>query len=265
MKTKKTFSLLIAILFTLQIRAQVSDCQSTTIINSNNNSQIAKSELACITDNTNFNVNSNVNSNNWLCGQNLAKNHKVGDGVSPINKNVTYKTFSTTIFGGVKCVIIQNLGASQQATYATDATEISAGWYWQFNRKQGFKHDGITLTPNAWLTTIDEESDWNKANDPCSLLLGSGWRIPTKSEWTKADGGWSTYNDTYNSVLKLHASGYLHYTNGAVTTRGNFGYYWSSTQHKSAYGYRLYFDNITSFVFSSKKTSGYPLRCIIDN
>ena len=70
-------------------------------------------------------------------------------------------------------------GADHQATAVDDATEASAGWYWQFNRKQGYKHTGTTVIP-AWNTTsIDEDSDWIPANDPCAIELGAGWRIPT--------------------------------------------------------------------------------------
>ena len=69
--------------------------------------------------------------------------------VAPVTKTVTYGTVLTDIGGtGSKCWITQNLGADQQATSATDATEASAGWYWQFGRKQGFKHDG-KVVPNG--------------------------------------------------------------------------------------------------------------------
>src|SRR6185312_15571618 len=120
---------------------------------------------------------------------------------------------------------------------------------WQFNRKQGYKHDGTTRTPtNAWTawiggtTGINENLSWSAANDPCNLLLGSGWRMPTHTELTRADAApqnWVKAEDAYASVLKLHMAGALSYTNGALQNRGTAGYYWSSNQAGSNTGYYL--------------------------
>ena len=62
----------------------------------------------------------------------------------------------------------------QDDTLVNDATEASAGWYWQFNLKQGFKHDGSSRTPyTTWINSINENTDWNSANDPCVIELGT--------------------------------------------------------------------------------------------
>ncbi len=75
------------------------------------------------------------------------------------------------------------------------------------------------LRTQFWISSISENSDWLPANDPCTLLLGSGWRLPTLIEWETADatGGWDNYNETFASVLKLHAAGYLDGSDGLVT------------------------------------------------
>ncbi len=130
--------------------------------------------------------------------------------VAPVAKSVTYGTVTNIPGEPSKCWITSNLGASQQATAVNDATEASAGWYWQFNRKQGYKHDGTTRTPNTtWIGSISETSDWVTANDPCTIELGSGWRIPTSTEWTNVDasGGWTDRNGPWTSGLKLHPAG----------------------------------------------------------
>jgi len=198
----------------------------------------------------------------FSCGDNLTVTHTAGS-VAPVNKTVTYGTVSYIN----KCWITRNLGASNQASSATDATEASAGWYWQFNRKQGYKHDGTNRTPNTtWISSIDESSDWLPANDPCTILLGTGWRIPTKTEWENADntGGWDNYTETYNSVLKLHAAGYLDYSGGSLDTRGSYGYYWSSTQNSSTSGGTLGFGGGSSYMGSNPKAYGFSLRCLRD-
>ncbi len=100
-----------------------------------------------------------IQPTDWSCGEPLPVYHSSGD-VAPVNKVVDYGTVETNLTGSNKCWITQNLGSDQQATSATDATEESAGWYWQFNRKQGYKHDGTTRTPDTpWNDNIDENSD----------------------------------------------------------------------------------------------------------
>jgi hypothetical protein len=201
----------------------------------------------------------------FICGtSSLSVNHITSDGIAPVDKLVSYGTVSTPLFGGTKCTITRNLGASQQATAATDATEASAGWYWQFNRKQGYKHDGTTLTPSWTITSINETSDWVSANDPCTLELGTGWRIPTATEWATADGSWANYTDTYNSVLKLHAAGYLGTSAGLLSNRGSYGYYWSSSQSDAANSRYLYVYSSFSYMDLNSKAGGFSIRCLKD-
>ncbi|MBL7906182.1 MAG: hypothetical protein JNL22_14250 [Bacteroidales bacterium] len=191
--------------------------------------------------------------------------HNAGS-VAPVTKTVTYAVVETDLSGAKKCWITQNLGADRQATSATDATEPSAGWYWQFNRKQGYKHDGTTRKPNTtWISTISENSDWLPANDPCTLLLGSGWRLPTGTEWdiAQATSGWTNYNETYTSVLKLHAGGRLYEEDGSLSNRGSFGFCWSSSEY-NANGSRYLIFNVGSVDVNDyfSKAYGFSARCL---
>lgn len=200
------------------------------------------------------------------CGSNMAVSHTAGN-VAPVTKIVNYGTVLTNLSGSNKCWITQNLGADRQATAVNDATEQSAGWYWQFNRKQGFKHDGTTRTPNtAWVSSISESTNWTPENDPCILLLGNGWRLPTYVEWANADsyGGWGNWNDVYASVLKLHAAGELHMTNGALGNRGTYGIYWSTAQYNNVIAYGLYFYSTYSDMSGYTKPYGAAVRCLKD-
>ncbi|MCX6234147.1 MAG: C10 family peptidase [Bacteroidetes bacterium] len=193
-------------------------------------------------------------------------NH-VADTVAPVTKTVTYGTVANIAGEPSKCWITSNLGANQQATAVNDATEASAGWYWQFNRKQGYKHDGTNRTPNnVWITPINENLDWQAANDPCTLELGSEWRIPTSTEWTNVDasGNWADWNDPWNSGLKLHAAGALHYIDGSPAGRGWNGFYWSSAQGYDNYGECLVFQSGGSYIVNNHKAFGFSLRCLKD-
>jgi len=200
----------------------------------------------------------------FTCGQTLTVNHVAGD-VAPISKSVNYGTVGNLPGELSKCWITSNLGASQQATSVSDATEVSAGWYWQFNRKQGYKHDGTNRTPNTtWVTSISESSDWLPTNDPCNLELGASWHIPTSTEWENVDntGGWITWNGPWDSNLKLHAAGYLNFSNGSLYSRGSHGYYWSASQYNTTDGKLMDFYVNSSGVYNYGKAHGFSLRCV---
>jgi len=202
----------------------------------------------------------------WICGNPITINHVAGT-VAPVTKTVTYGTVTNIPGETSKCWITRNLGASQQATAVDDDTEASAGWYWQFNRKQGYKHDGTTRTPNTtWITSIDEDLDWEAANDPCTLELGSGWRIPVHNEWYNVDntGGWDNWNDPWNSGLKMHAAGYPMNSDGSMFYRGFYGYSWSSIQSSTTNGWELFINSSFSYTSNKYKAYGIPLRCLQD-
>jgi hypothetical protein len=201
------------------------------------------------------------------CGTSVTINHLEG-GVAPVTKTVTYGIVTNIPGLTYVCWISQNLGASQQATTVSDATEASAGWYWQFNRKQGYKHDGTARTPNTtWINSINETSDWIAPNDPCTIELGSGWRIPTITEWTNVDaiGNWYDWNGPWNSALKMHAAGSLAASSGSLTNRGSSGYSSSSTLNDSNNGRVLAFGSSFSYIFNASKAYGFPVRCLRDN
>ncbi len=198
------------------------------------------------------------------CGITLTINHVASGGVAPVNKTATYETVLNIPGLPSMCWITSNLGSSHQATAKDDSTEASAGWYWQFNRKQGYRA-GLTLTPAWTISSISENSDWVVTNDPCALELGIGWRLPTRIEWMNVDAGgnWTNWNGPWGSMLKLHAAGELiSYNNGSLGNRGVEGYYWSSTQELSGNGRFMYFTATGSNVIYYAKAYGFPVRCI---
>lgn len=200
----------------------------------------------------------------FTCGQSINVNHVAGN-VAPVNKSTSYSTVSNVPGETSKCWITSNLGSDHQATAVNDATEASAGWYWQFNRIQGFKHDGTTRTPSSsWISFIGESSDWISSNDPCASELGNDWRVPTKTEWLNVftAGGWGTWSGPWNSFLKLHAAGRLNYTDGSLGNRGVNGIYWSSTENNAEFGWRLTFSSGACSISATNKSYGFSVRCI---
>lgn len=197
-----------------------------------------------------------------VCPESITVVHVAG-GISPVDDTITYQTVQYDTL----CWIAQNLGAAVQADSATDGSYEARGWFWQFNRKQGYNSNSGSLTPNdTWVSSITEDTDWQPGSDPCALLLGPAWRIPTSTEWTEADalGSWTTRADAYTSVLKLHGAGYLEKTNQALTKSGDYGYYWCSTSASPTNGNELQLHLTESRVINSSKTYGFSLRCCRD-
>ena len=203
----------------------------------------------------------------FVCGtSSITVSHVAGD-VAPVDKTTTYGTVTGVPGEPNKCWITSNLGSDHQAIAVDDATEESAGWYWQFNRKQGFKHDGTTRTPNTtWVSTINENSDWIIANDPCNIELGGTWRIPTHTEWSNVDnsGGWINWYGPWNSFLKLHAAGNLDDADGSLNYRGSEGYYFSSKQSAVDISNILYFYDGSSLTDLYPKGRALSIRCLKD-
>jgi hypothetical protein len=200
----------------------------------------------------------------FTCGSAITINHVAG-AVAPVNKTVTYATVTNVPGEPTKCWITRNLGASQQATSVSDNSEASAGWYWQFNLKQGYKHDGTTRTPNTtWVYPNYGSSDWQSANDPCTIELGNVWRLPTLNEWANIDntGIWVDWNGPY-SALKIHAAGDLSYSNGLLESRGGIGYYRSSTlSGVSVGGWILHLSSGNCSMIYGHNANGFPVRCV---
>jgi len=200
------------------------------------------------------------------CDSNITVNHLAGP-IAPVTKTVTYNIVTNVPGENSKCWISSNLGADHKAISIDDTTEASAGWYWQFNQQQGYKHNGITRTPQTtWINAYDQDSDWQAINDPCTIELGYGWRIPTKTEWENVDGagGWIDWTGPWNSLLRLHAGGFLNYPDSDLRNRGISGSHWSSNQVNVTNGWHLDFRSIHSGLFNNTKAFGISIRCLKD-
>jgi len=199
------------------------------------------------------------------CGDSVTIIHIAGN-IAPVSKTVKYGTVTNIPGEPSKCWITKNLGADRQATSVSDNSETAAGWYWQFNRKQGYMHDGSTRTPNTvWQNDTIEYTNWVLANDPCAYEIGTGWRVPSATEWINVDaaGGWVSWSYPFASSLKMHAAGKLDYSTGNLQERGFKGSYWSSTQYGIINWARmLFFSGSNCAVSQYDKAYGYSIRCI---
>jgi hypothetical protein len=189
---------------------------------------------------------------NPKCPEAIRVQHVAG-GVSPITVAITYPTVEHEGY----CVLAWNLGATKGPDSRTDASDAASGWFWQFNRKQGYQMTGTVRTPNtSWKTAYNKNISWTSDNDPCTLFLGSGWRIPTQNDWNVMEN-WTSGIAQWNSVLKMSQIGYLNGTSASRTRRTERAYYWSSTQGL----YFYFFDYQTSRVEAAGDDGAFPIRC----
>jgi hypothetical protein len=206
----------------------------------------------------------------FSCGVSFTIDHVAGN-VAPVTKTTSYGTVTNLTGEPSKCWITSNLGANHPAVSVNDTSEASAGWYWQFNRKQGYMNDGITTTPAWTIMSIIENSDWTTENDPCNIELGDAWRIPTKSEWwnVSAFGAWTNWYGSWLSGLNLHAAGHLMTYGGTLLFRGDEGNYWSSTQMSDdggeGNGWELLFISGWCGLNNTSKARGMSIRCLSGN
>lgn len=174
--------------------------------------------------------------------------------------------------GGDKIWLAVNLGATEEPETSVDTNPSAAGWFFQFNRKQAYYHNGSTLIPQWKIQNINEDYAWEPAHDPCRLLLGDPWRLPTVVElraFREAPvnrGGMGEGNRTsaFNSILKLHAGGNLQSFDGSLQARGESGNYWASDQFSNNRGEALAFGE-GSGTFAGNKAFGRSVRCIKGN
>jgi len=201
----------------------------------------------------------------WKCGSPYKVKHTYASGgpvpASSNTDSYTYGTVAVTQNSQPVCWITRNLGATADATSVNDAGSTSRGWFWQFNQKQGYSHDGTTETPaTRTLTGVSSSTDLLQDNDPCRSLLGNLWHLPTKSEWSSILSANSNADGLYNKV-KLHMAGYLERSSKTLSQSGIGGFYWSLNVYDgtSDLAYAL---NGMSSVGSNYQGYAFPARCV---
>ncbi|QTD36779.1 hypothetical protein JL193_11625 [Polaribacter batillariae] len=168
----------------------------------------------------------------------------------------------------------RNLGATQQAGNSTDAAAY--GHLYQWGRAadghqirtsatssgavvSGSEGANFIVGSSDWLSTQDNTLWQAGNNDPCP----TGYRVPTETELNNERLAFSTNNaaGAYGSALKLPAGGIRSYVNGALSSIGSAGYYWSSTVSGSP-ARLLLFTSSNSFVNTANRAFGASVRCI---
>jgi uncharacterized protein (TIGR02145 family) len=201
---------------------------------------------------------------------NLRISHVTGSGkVAPIAKTITYELAYSSITGTNKCWLLQNLGSTNAPTSATDATEAASGWYWQFGSLQGYRYTTSRLPATStatWIGRTLANTDWAANQDPCTIELGTGWRLPTYLEWRTIAINYTSNTQLFASDIQLHSAGWLNQTNGVLLERGTTTHYWSRMSDSDPFARALVFPSSAGVTTSSTndKDAGFSVRCIRD-
>jgi len=204
-----------------------------------------------------------------FCPETITVHHAAGN-ISPETVTITYNVEESTYFtadGSSKCWLTQNLGASTKPASPEDYSAATLGWYWQFMRKQGFTNNAV-LPSGRWVNSaVNTTGGWGASTDPCRLLLGGAWRLPTMNEVSTArTKSGSVYAFLANTNFQTKC-GYLE-SSGQNTSIGSQAWYWYSDGDisNSSRGRVFYYNTSSnnSVTWQTSSGTGASVRCIMD-
>lgn len=159
------------------------------------------------------------------------------------------------------------------------------GYYWTSYRWCNGSYDSLNKYNDSYSSgpTVDNLAVLTAGDDAASVVMGDGWRMPTRAEWeelrnpqmcywdcTQINGvpGYSVTSYITGNYIFLPAAGCRdedRISNPA--TEGLFGQYWSSTLAEDQWNaYSLFFVDVSSgggiFVHSNGRYYGYSVRAV---
>jgi uncharacterized protein (TIGR02145 family) len=184
--------------------------------------------------------------------------------------------------GGTYTFLSHNLGADTSIDPHTPVKGLNGDYYQWGRHAPAADVDNIIGT---WGNQGGNSNDgnWTPSSkgpqDPCP----AGYRVPSQTEWQAVNSNnvafrTGTFNnsatnygvalhfgpDASTKLLTLPAAGNRNGTSGALYSRGNHGYYWSSTENSSD-AYYLNFNTSNVYpAFNYYRANGFSVRCIAE-
>ncbi|AIP99176.1 hypothetical protein Q785_04855 [Ornithobacterium rhinotracheale ORT-UMN 88] len=162
----------------------------------------------------------------------------------------------------------RHFNPTQQATSKTDYKAYGSLFQWG---REANGHELVDWTGSTSGRVVHSNLSWSSNNssslttyhDPCP----NGYHTPSKSEWEQLLGvvGSGNSNMWNERKLNLPVAGYRDGTSGSqFYGTGRSGYYWLSTQRGSRLAWQLYFYSSDSYMNSTFRSIGQPVRCLKD-
>jgi uncharacterized protein (TIGR02145 family) len=214
------------------------------------------------------------------CGSGEPQYYNGTSWVNMVGGTATPPTSTVFIAPGVsKAFMAHNLGADNSLDPHIPVQGIH-GNYYQWGRSTVVADATLAAAISPWNTIAAANSAWldasKTANDPCP----DGFRVPTNAQWAgviannirSSTGSWAAGDANFGSALHwgtvespknltLPAAGYRNLSNGALNSRGNDGFYWSSTENGTNAGY-LNFTSSNAYTSNDYRTFGFSVRCV---
>jgi uncharacterized protein (TIGR02145 family) len=158
------------------------------------------------------------------------------------------KTYKTAIIG-------EQMWMAENLAY-----KPSSGSYWAANNnssnvaKYGYLYDwqtAMNVCPMGW--HLPSDTEWNELIN--FVETSSGEKLSAKSGWGENING---SDDFGFSALP----GGYRYVDGAFNYVGEYGYWWSSTEHLADFAWHQGLANSKVFNRHTGKKSGFSVRCI---
>jgi|WetSurMetagenome_2_1015567.scaffolds.fasta_scaffold31399_3 uncharacterized protein (TIGR02145 family) len=199
------------------------------------------------------------------------------DGVVDADGNA-YHISSITSGGVTKVFMTENLRTTKYND-GTDITLVTDGTAWPTLSTGAYCWVGNDSATNS--STYGALYNWHAVNT--GKLAPTGWHVTTNAEWTNlitylggeaVAGGklketgtehWDSPNTGASNDIGFNGlpGGYTHH---GLAGKGDFGYFWTSTEESSdkAYDYQLSYNSATVICQADPKTEGFSIRCIKD-